>query len=129
MATNESPIRRSSHNTQIQSHTSAAPNLVLWGHAWHSRGQGRPARVPRDCRRNLTLEEAGIVSGHDPRRIPGIRRDEVAQIIGPDTEYYADFERGALDGPVPTWMEEEVAEVLLLDDMDRDEFSHLLRVL
>ena len=48
-------------------------------------------------RAKVTPEQAGLpTAGH--RRVPGLRRSEVATLAGMSVEYYAKLERGSLAG-------------------------------
>ena len=51
----------------------------------------------RTRRDRITPEQAGIVGGRR-RRVPGLRREEVALLTGISVEYYARMERGDLRG-------------------------------
>lgn len=47
-------------------------------------------------RAKITAEQAGLVSSGRSRRVPGLRRGEVADLAGVSVEYYARLERGDL---------------------------------
>ncbi|TCM37889.1 helix-turn-helix transcriptional regulator [Kribbella sp. VKM Ac-2568] len=49
-------------------------------------------------RARLTPEEAGVPMFGGERRVPGLRREEVAQLSGVSTAYYTRMERGNLRG-------------------------------
>ena len=50
-------------------------------------------------RARLTPEQAGVsVHDGDVRRVPGLRREEVADLAGVSADYYTQLERGAVDG-------------------------------
>ena len=51
----------------------------------------------RSRRDRLTPQQAGIIGG-GRRRLPGLRRDEVAMLAGVSVDYYAKIERGHLAG-------------------------------
>jgi transcriptional regulator with XRE-family HTH domain len=68
-------------------------------------------------RARLTPAEAGLPAGSH-RRVPGLRRSEVATLAGVSVEYYAKLERGALAG-VSTSVLDAVARALRLDDAER----------
>ena len=51
----------------------------------------------RTRRDRITPEQAGIIGG-SRRRVPGLRREEVAMLAGVSVEYYARMERGDLAG-------------------------------
>lgn len=74
-------------------------------------------------RAKITPERAGIPTGGQ-RRVPGLRRSEVAALAGMSVEYYAKLERGALAG-VSTGVLEAISRALQLDDAER---AHLLRL-
>ncbi|TDC75956.1 helix-turn-helix transcriptional regulator [Streptomyces hainanensis] len=74
-------------------------------------------------RAKITPEQAGLPSGAR-RRVPGLRRSEVAALADMSVEYYAKLERGSLAGVSPTVLE-AVARALRLDDAER---AHLLRL-
>ena len=74
-------------------------------------------------RGNITPEQAGIaVSG--VRRVPGLRRSEVATLAGVSPEYYAKLERGAIAG-VSASVLDAIARALQLDDAEREHLFHL----
>lgn len=72
-------------------------------------------------RARLTPEAAGIITGGN-RRVPGLRRSEVATLAGVSVEYYAKLERGAIAGASAAVLD-AVAQALQLDDTER---AHLL---
>ena len=51
----------------------------------------RELLVPRRAR--ATPEQAGISRGGEDRRVPGLRREEVAEISGVSTDHYTRLER------------------------------------
>ncbi|WP_305788293.1 helix-turn-helix domain-containing protein [Symbioplanes lichenis] len=71
------------------------------------------------ARRGLvTPEQAGIPPGSH-RRVPGLRREEVALLAGISADYYLRLERGRDRNPSPQVLD-ALARVLLLDDVERD---------
>ncbi|HEY5836083.1 helix-turn-helix transcriptional regulator [Streptomyces sp.] len=74
-------------------------------------------------RAKITPEQAGLPSGNR-RRVPGLRRSEVASLADMSVEYYAKLERGSLAGVSPAVLE-SVARALQLDDAER---AHLLNL-
>jgi transcriptional regulator with XRE-family HTH domain len=74
-------------------------------------------------RAKITPGQAGLpVAGQ--RRVPGLRRSEVAALAGMSVEYYAKLERGHLAG-VSAGVLDAIARALQLDDAER---AHLLRL-
>ncbi|WP_019544378.1 helix-turn-helix transcriptional regulator [Streptomyces sulphureus] len=74
-------------------------------------------------RAKITPQQAGLPAG-PRRRVPGLRRSEVAALADVSVEYYAKLERGNLAGVSPAVLE-AVARALQLDDAER---AHLLRL-
>ena len=74
-------------------------------------------------RAKITPERAGLPTAGQ-RRVPGLRRSEVAALAGMSVEYYAKLERGALAG-VSAGVLDALARALHLDDAER---AHLLRL-
>ena len=74
-------------------------------------------------RAKISPEQAGMPSG-SRRRVPGLRRSEVAALADVSVEYYAKLERGNLAGVSPTVLE-AVARALNLDDAERAHLLHL----
>ncbi|WP_329790162.1 helix-turn-helix transcriptional regulator [Lentzea sp. DG1S-22] len=74
-------------------------------------------------RAKVTPEQAGLPTAGQ-RRVPGLRRTEVAALAGMSVEYYAKLERGQLAGVSPGVLE-AIARALQLDDAER---AHLLRL-
>ncbi|GAA1676709.1 helix-turn-helix transcriptional regulator [Kribbella yunnanensis] len=72
-------------------------------------------------RARITPEQAGLPTT-GARRVPGLRRSEVATIAGLSVEYYARLERGQIAG-ASSGVLEALARALQLDDTER---AHLL---
>ena len=68
-------------------------------------------------RAKLTPEQANLPAGTN-RRVPGLRRSEVAALARVSIEYYSKLERGALGG-VSAGVLDAVARALQLDDAER----------
>ena len=58
------------------------------------------------------------------RRVPGLRRGEVAALAGVSVEYYSKLERGAIAG-VSASVLDAIARALQLDDAERAHLFHL----
>jgi transcriptional regulator with XRE-family HTH domain len=69
----------------------------------------------------VTPEQLGIASGPS-RRVPGLRREEVALLAGISADYYLRLERGRDDNPSAQVLE-ALARVLRLDEVETE---HLL---
>lgn len=76
-------------------------------------------------RAKVTPEQAGVVGGAN-RRVPGLRRSEVASLAGVSVEYYAKLERGAIGGASASVLD-AVARALQLDDTERAHLFDLAR--
>jgi transcriptional regulator with XRE-family HTH domain len=74
-------------------------------------------------RARITPEQAGLPQA-GVRRVPGLRRSEVAAVAGMSVEYYAKLERGALAG-VSAGVLEALARALRLDEAERAHLMHL----
>ncbi|BCY11793.1 transcriptional regulator [Actinoplanes sp. L3-i22] len=74
-------------------------------------------------RAKISPERAGIPAVGQ-RRVPGLRRSEVAALAGMSVEYYAKLERGQLAG-VSAGVLDAIARALQLDTAER---AHLLRL-
>lgn len=75
-------------------------------------------------RARLFPQEVGLTAAGRRRRVPGLRREEVALLAGVSAEYYTRLERGRAGGVSDTVLD-DVGEVLRLDDVER---SHLRRL-
>ena len=73
-------------------------------------------------RAKITPQQAGLPE-IGSRRVPGLRRGEVAALAGVSIEYYSKLERGALAG-VSASVLDAIARALQLDDAER---AHLFR--
>jgi len=76
-------------------------------------------------RAKVTPEQAGLPS-YGKRRVPGLRREEVASLAGVSVEYYKRLERGNLSG-VSDLVLEALARALQLDDAERTHLFDLAR--
>lgn len=79
----------------------------------------------RSCRARLTPERAGLPADGRVRRVPGLRRDEVARLAGVSIEYYTRLEQGRAAHPSPQVLE-SVARALELDASEREHLTDLL---
>lgn len=76
-------------------------------------------------RARISPQQAGIPS-HGVRRVPGLRRAEVAQLAGVSVEYYSRLERGDLAG-VSDQVLDALARALQLDDAESTHLYDLAR--
>lgn len=76
-------------------------------------------------RARITPEQAGLRS-YGPRRVPGLRREEVAVLAGVSVPYYTRLERGDVSG-VSQNVLEALARALELDDAERAHLFDLAR--
>ncbi|MFE2914703.1 helix-turn-helix transcriptional regulator [Kitasatospora indigofera] len=79
----------------------------------------------RTRRDRITPEQAGIVGG-GRRRLPGLRREEVAMLAGMSSDYYAKMERGNLAG-VSAEVLDALARALRLDEAETEHLHDLAR--
>ena len=77
-------------------------------------------------RAKITPEQAGLPWYGDKRRVPGLRREEVALLAGVSVDYYTRLERGNLSGVSETVLE-ALARALRLDDAERAHLFDLAR--
>ena len=73
-------------------------------------------------RAKITPDQAGLTAYSRSRRVPGLRRSEVADLAGVSVEYYARLERGNLSG-VSDSVLDALGRALQLDEA---ESAHLL---
>ncbi|MFB7667679.1 helix-turn-helix transcriptional regulator [Kitasatospora sp. NPDC056138] len=78
----------------------------------------------RSRRARLKPEQAGLLQYGERRRVPGLRREELAQLAGVSVDYYVRFEQGRSEN-VSDAVIDAVASALRLD---QDERSHLFRL-
>ena len=76
-------------------------------------------------RARITPEQAGLRS-YGSRRVPGLRREEVAVLAGVSVPYYTRLERGDMSG-VSQSVLEALARALELDDAERAHLFDLAR--
>ena len=76
-------------------------------------------------RARITPAQAGLPS-YGKRRVPGLRREEVASLAGMSVEYYKRLERGNAGG-VSDGVLEALAHALQLDDAERAHLHDLAR--
>jgi transcriptional regulator with XRE-family HTH domain len=79
----------------------------------------------RSRRDRVKPQQAGIIGG-GRRRVPGLRREEVATLASISVDYYAKMERGDLRGVAPEILD-SVAKALLLDEAETDHLHDLAR--
>ncbi|OIK07501.1 helix-turn-helix domain-containing protein [Streptomyces monashensis] len=79
----------------------------------------------RTRRARITPARAGLPAEGRARRVPGLRRDEVARLAGVSTEYYTRLEQGRAHHPSPEVVE-ALARALRLDTSEREHLTDLL---
>ncbi len=78
-------------------------------------------------RARITPEQAGLPTyGGDRRRVPGLRREETALLVGVSPQYYIRLERGDAIG-VSESVIDGIAHALRLDEAERAHLLDLLR--
>ncbi|MGN8027951.1 helix-turn-helix transcriptional regulator [Microbacterium sp. 22242] len=80
--------------------------------------QNRLGAYLRARRELVTPARIGLPAGEN-RRVPGLRREEVAMLAGISADYYLRLERGR-DANPSVQVLDALARVLLLDDIERD---------
>ncbi|MEU5592927.1 helix-turn-helix transcriptional regulator [Streptomyces sp. NPDC020298] len=80
----------------------------------------------RRCRDRIAPESAGLPESGAHRRVPGLRREEVAQLAGVSTDYYTRLEQGRNITPSDSVLE-AIAEALRLDDAGRAHLFDLVK--
>jgi len=74
-------------------------------------------------RAQLSPEAAGVPS-YGRRRVPGLRREELAALAGVSVDYYVRLEQGRAAHPSPEVLD-AIARALQLDDAERGHLHHL----
>lgn len=77
-------------------------------------------------RARIAPEQAGLPWYGDNRRVPGLRREEVALLAGVSVDYYTRIERGNVAGVSETVLE-ALARALQLSDVERRHLFDLAR--
>jgi transcriptional regulator with XRE-family HTH domain len=77
-------------------------------------------------RARITPEQPGLQWYGDNRRVPGLRREEVALLAGVSVDYYIRLERGNMSG-VSESVLEALARALQLDEAERTHLFDLAR--
>ncbi|MCW1804582.1 helix-turn-helix transcriptional regulator [Brachybacterium squillarum] len=77
-------------------------------------------------RARLTPDRAGLPAYGGHRRVPGLRREEVAMLAGMSVDYYIRLERGNLSGASGSVLE-ALARALQLDEAEHDHLLDLAR--
>ncbi|MFF5256378.1 helix-turn-helix transcriptional regulator [Streptomyces leeuwenhoekii] len=90
------------------------------------REKGELGEFLRSRRARIRPEEVGFASGSGQRRVPGLRREELAHLAGVSVDYYMRLEQGrnhsASDAVLGA-----VADALRLDQDERDHLFRLAR--
>src|SRR3954453_953027 len=89
-----------------------------------NRREGRDFLVMR--RAKIPPDRAGLAAYGSNRRVPGLRREEVAMLAGVSVDYYTRLEKGNLAG-VSESVLDAVARALQLDDTERAHLFALAR--
>ncbi|MBY8882207.1 helix-turn-helix domain-containing protein [Actinacidiphila acidipaludis] len=79
----------------------------------------------RTRRSRLTPDQAGLPEDGRTRRVPGLRRDEVARLAGVSTEYYTRLEQGRSRNPSPEVLD-ALSRALHLDASEAEHLRDLL---
>ncbi|MEU4800626.1 helix-turn-helix transcriptional regulator [Streptomyces sp. NPDC023327] len=82
----------------------------------------------RSRRARLRPEDVGVRPFGGRRRVPGLRREELAQLAGVSVDYYVRLEQGRSQN-VSDSVLDAVARVLRLDAAERAHLGHLTRAL
>ena len=91
-----------------------------------STGQSDVREFLGSRRARVTPEAAGLPVYGGNRRVPGLRREEVALLAGVSVDYYNRLERGNLHG-VSEGVLDAIASALQLDEAEREHLHDLAR--
>lgn len=75
-------------------------------------------------RARVRPQDSGLPLLDDRRRVPGLKREEVALLAGVSVDYYARLERGQLGGISPSVLD-AIADALKLDEAERGHLRDL----
>lgn len=80
----------------------------------------------RSRRARLSPEDVGLTPHGGRRRVPGLRREELAQLAGVSVAYYTRLEQGRGQN-VSSSVLDAIADALSLSRAERDHLNHLVR--
>lgn len=89
--------------------------------------QGQLADFLQARRGQLQPEDVGLRTYGEPRRVPGLRREELAMLAGISAPYYARLEQGQARNASPQVLD-AIANALRLDGSERAHLHALARV-
>jgi transcriptional regulator with XRE-family HTH domain len=75
-------------------------------------------RVPANPPRAASAEDIGLTVFGDRRRVPGLRREELALLAGVSPSYYSRLEQGQSSNASPEVLD-AIAQALQLDEAER----------
>lgn len=121
----------------------ARPRALASGNAWRTsaidagiiiaaappctnRATTKANRFLSSRRAKINPEQAGLPAGGGSRRVPGLRREEVAVLAGVSTDWYICLEKGHIAG-VSEDVLDAVARVLQLDEAEHEHLFNLAR--
>src|SRR5881227_1761382 len=105
----------------------SSPTAVRPGLGWSTVNNRREVRDFLVSRRaKITPDRAGLAAYGSNRRVPGLRREEVAMLAGVSVDYYTRLEKGNLSG-VSQSVLEALARALQLDEAERAYLFDLAR--
>ncbi|MFD6285820.1 helix-turn-helix transcriptional regulator [Streptomyces sp. NPDC060205] len=87
-------------------------------------GQRELADFLQNLRARLRPEDIGLPDYGDRRRVPGLRREELAQLAGVSSSYYTRLEQGHAVGASPEVLD-ALAQALRLDEAERHHLHDL----
>ncbi|HEX3781657.1 MAG TPA: helix-turn-helix transcriptional regulator [Pseudonocardiaceae bacterium] len=80
----------------------------------------------RSRRARIQPEDVGLVSGYGRRRVPGLRREELAQLAGVSVDYYVRLEQGR-SPTVSDSVLDSIGRALRLDGVEQAHLRDLVR--
>src|SRR6478735_6806817 len=116
--------RRRSHCWKVYRQPTPGPTGRSYGGEVDNRDEIKDFLRTRRAR--LTPEDAGLTAFGSNRRVPGLKRGEVADLAGVSVEYYAQLERGNLAG-VSESVLDSLGRALQLDEAERTHLADLAR--
>ncbi|ARQ72676.1 transcriptional regulator [Streptomyces marincola] len=96
----------------------------IYGGVMSTKDEVREFLISR--RANVSPEQAGLTGVGGERRVPGLRREEVAMIAGVSPDYYTRLERGNIRGASESVLN-AIARALQLNDVEREYLFDLAR--